>query len=153
MNDNAVIDVSHSFAEEMSALIKKVNSISLTKIAEEVLTDDELDRYIQLIPGPDHTSRRMMLIKWLRQYPQFKSRNPNEIYEHYQLWLKEYGKISRTVHPPKARPMRETIKRYNRMISHNMRIIEQKVQEQSQEQPQEQPQQQPQVYESDEYLA
>ena len=131
MNDNAVIDVSHSFAEEMAALIKKVNSISLTKIAEEVLTDDELDRYIPLIPGPDHSSRRMMLIQWLKQYLQFKSRNPNEIYEHYQLWLKEYGKISRTVHPPKARPMRETIKCYNRMISPGMRRIEQ-----SQEQPQ-----------------
>ena len=125
MNDNAVIDVSHSFAEEMAALIKKVNSISLTKIAEEVLTDDELDRYIQHIPGPDHSSRRRMLIKWLKQCPQFKSRNPNEIYEHYQLWLKEYGKISRTVHPPKFKPMRETIKRYNRMISHERRQMEQ----------------------------
>ena len=145
MNGNAVDEICHAYPEMMAEWAQKVSSITVAKIAKEVLTDDELDRYIKLIPGPDHSSRRMMLIKWLKQYPQFKSRNPNEIYEHYQLWLKEYGKIYRKVHPPKARPMRETIKRYNRMISHERRQMEQ-----SQEQPQEQAQA---IETEEEYLA
>lgn len=101
----------------MNRIAQDIQNFTFTE-CEKILTDRELEKYIKLIPGPDYSTRKHMIIKWLRENPCMRTLDPQVLYQRFFLYKKAYGAFSLNERPIHERPLHNTSVRLKR--SHNL---------------------------------
>ena len=116
----------------MNKLVKEAKDTTMPMV-ENMLTDKELDKYIKLIPGPDHSTRKRMIIKWLKENPAMTTIDPNLLYQRFFFYKRNFGTMARIHSPVMAAPIRNIFKRceeqvnFNKETSDRIKINEQEV--------------------------
>ena len=107
----------------MNKMAEDIKRFSFQEI-EDKLTDRELERYIKLIPGPNHSTRKRMIIQWLRENPAMVTLDPNVLYQRFFLYKRQVGSLSRIMNPIQTNPIHETCQRFKTLCHFNNRMVE-----------------------------
>ena len=73
-----------------------------------MLTDEEMQRYIDLIPGSNLGSRRRAVINLVKANPCLRSMNPDVLYQRVSFFLGRYGEKSEKIHRKRKTPILKT---------------------------------------------
>ena len=89
----------------------------------EILTDEELQRYENVLPGTKLSTRRAKVISLLKANPCLRSTDPNVLYQRVSLYMWQYGEKTKKVRKPRKCPILKSVKK----------VLEQDGQEQQEE--------------------
>ena len=94
--------------EEFNAKFEDARQWSETK-CKNMLNDEEMQRYIDLVPGTNLGTRRRKVIALVKANPCLRSINPDVLYQRVSFFLWKYGEKSQKVHRKRKTPMLKTI--------------------------------------------
>ena len=110
----------------MNKLAQEVKDTTMPMV-ENMLTDLELDRYIKLIPGPSHSTRKRMIIKWLTENPSMMTIDPDLLYQRFFFYKRNFGTMAKIHRPVETAPIRNIFKRceyqanYDKKVRHQIK--------------------------------
>ena len=76
-----------------------------------MLTDEEMQRYIDLIPGSNLGSRRRAVINLVKANPCLRSMNPDVLYQRVSFFLWKYGDKSQKIRRKRKAPILRTLQK------------------------------------------
>lgn len=129
--------------EVMNKIAEDIRNFDF-KTIEDKLTDQELEKYIKLIPGGNHSTRRRLIINWLKENPAMMTVDPKLLYQRFFLYKRQIGVISRLQNPAQKKPIQQARVKFNaigRFVKHmynqekrNQELLKQAEQVQQQQQ-------------------
>ena len=100
--------------EVMNKIANDIRNFDFQSI-EQKLTDLELEKYTKLLPGSNYSTRRRMIIDWLRENPAMMTVDPNLLYQRFFLFKRQIGTISKLQNPVQEKPIQDARVRFNAM--------------------------------------
>ena len=94
--------------DSMNRFIEETRQFTEEKVAE-LLTDDELKRYIKSLPGRPNSCRRAMIIKWLKENPAMCTLNPDLLWQRFTMYKNHFGEVAKLQQPLQTQPMKKVL--------------------------------------------
>ena len=108
--------------ETMNMIANQIRDFSFDQL-EDKLTEQELKRCVQLIPGTDNSTRKRMIISWLRENPAMMTVDPLLLYQRFFLYKRHMGAASKTMDPPQPKPLHTTTVKLRNIIQLNNQAV------------------------------
>ena len=116
--DNEAEDCLLRNIEQFNEMFNDARSWSEPK-CQAMLTDEELQRYIDLIPGSNLGTRRRKVIALVKANPCLRTVNPDILYQRVSFFIWNYGDKTKKVHRKRKAPILKTLQKLQNQVSSN----------------------------------